>query len=102
MKTENQIELTQPVAPRRNFAVRTAVASLALATATLPAIADDRSGAVTKGDPDAIRPFRVNVPKEALDELRRRLADTRWPDKETVPDRSQGGQLANLQELVRY
>jgi Epoxide hydrolase N terminus len=50
----------------------------------------------------AIRPFRVNVPKAELDELRRRVLATRWPDKETVPDQSQGVQLAKLQELVRY
>jgi len=50
----------------------------------------------------AIRPFRVDVPEADLDGLRRRLAATRWPDRETVPDRSQGAQLAELQELVRY
>jgi pimeloyl-ACP methyl ester carboxylesterase len=50
----------------------------------------------------AIRPFRVNVPKEALDDLHRRLAATRWPTKELVADRSQGVQLATLKELVRY
>jgi pimeloyl-ACP methyl ester carboxylesterase len=50
----------------------------------------------------AIRPFRINVPEEALVDLRRRLAATRWPDRETVTDRSQGVQLAKLQELVRY
>jgi len=50
----------------------------------------------------AIRPFRVNVPKEQLADLRRRIAATRWPDRETVNDRSQGVQLAKLQELVRY
>jgi pimeloyl-ACP methyl ester carboxylesterase len=50
----------------------------------------------------AIRPFRANVPKEALGDLRRRVAATRWPDRETVTDRSQGVQLAKLQELVRY
>jgi pimeloyl-ACP methyl ester carboxylesterase len=49
-----------------------------------------------------IRPFRVNVPDEELVELRRRLAATRWPDRETVSDQSQGIQLAKLQELVRY
>ncbi len=52
--------------------------------------------------PEAIRPFRVKVPRAALDDLRRRLLATRWPDKETVLDRSQGTQLAKLQELVRY
>jgi hypothetical protein len=51
---------------------------------------------------EAIRPFRVRVPDADLADLRRRLAATRWPDKETVADESQGAQLAKLQELVRY
>jgi pimeloyl-ACP methyl ester carboxylesterase len=51
---------------------------------------------------DAIRPFQVNFSDEALADLRRRLAATRWPDKETVADESQGVPLATLQELVRY
>jgi pimeloyl-ACP methyl ester carboxylesterase len=51
---------------------------------------------------DEIRPFRVNVPEEQLVDLRRRIAATRWPDRETVNDRSQGVQLAKFQELVRY
>jgi len=49
-----------------------------------------------------IRPFKVHVPDAALVDLRRRIAATRWPDKETVADQSQGAQLARLQELVRY
>src|SRR5712672_3474370 len=49
-----------------------------------------------------IRPFQVHVPEAALNDLRRRIARTRWPDKETVADQSQGAQLAKLQELVRY
>jgi pimeloyl-ACP methyl ester carboxylesterase len=49
-----------------------------------------------------IRPFRIDVPEEALTDLRRRIAATRWPDKETVPDPSQGVQLATMQKLVRY
>src|SRR3712207_4943494 len=53
-------------------------------------------------DSNAIRPFRVDVPEEQLTDLRQRIAATRWPDRETVGDRSQGTQLANLQELVRY
>ena len=51
---------------------------------------------------DVIRPFRVDVTDAELDDLKRRLAATRWPDKETVTDHSQGAQLANLQKLVRY
>jgi pimeloyl-ACP methyl ester carboxylesterase len=50
----------------------------------------------------AIRSFRVAVPEEQLVDLRRRIAATRWPDRETVSDRSQGIQLAKLQEILRY
>src|SRR5919107_1474174 len=50
----------------------------------------------------AVRPFRIDVPEEDLDELRRRIAATRWPTKELVEDRSQGVQLATMQELARY
>ena len=50
----------------------------------------------------AIQPFRARVPDEAIADLRRRLQMTRWPDKETVADASQGAQLAKLQELVTY
>src|ERR687890_340947 len=49
-----------------------------------------------------IRPFRVDVPEEDLDELRRRIASARWPSKELVEDRSQGVQLATTRELARY
>jgi pimeloyl-ACP methyl ester carboxylesterase len=51
---------------------------------------------------NAIHPFRVNIPEEQLVDLRRRITATRWPDKETVADQSQGAQLARIQELVRY
>ena len=50
----------------------------------------------------SIRPFRAKVSHEALADLRRRIQPTRWPDKETVADRSQGAQLVMLQELVQY
>jgi pimeloyl-ACP methyl ester carboxylesterase len=49
-----------------------------------------------------VRPFRIDVPQETLDELRRRIQATRWPSKELVPDRSQGVQLATMQELARF
>ena len=49
-----------------------------------------------------IRPFRVDIPEEALDDLRRRIAAVRWPSRELVTDRSQGVQLATIQELARY
>jgi pimeloyl-ACP methyl ester carboxylesterase len=49
-----------------------------------------------------IRPFHLEIPEEQIDDLRRRIAATRWPSKELVPDRSQGVQLSTLQELARY
>jgi pimeloyl-ACP methyl ester carboxylesterase len=49
-----------------------------------------------------IRPFRVEVPQQAIDALRQRLAMTQWPEKETVTDQSQGVPLAMIQELTRY
>jgi len=49
-----------------------------------------------------IRPFNVDVPEQQIDDLRRRIAQTRWPSKELVADRSQGVQLATMQELARY
>src|SRR6266508_3254310 len=49
-----------------------------------------------------IRPFQVDIPEEALDDLRRRIAAARWPSRELVADRSQGVQLATIQELARY
>ncbi|RWD29854.1 MAG: epoxide hydrolase [Mesorhizobium sp.] len=50
----------------------------------------------------SIRPFTVKVPQAVVDDLRRRIAATRWPTKELVGDRSQGIQLATIQELARY
>ena len=47
-----------------------------------------------------IRPFHVNIPEQALDDLRRRIAATNWPEKETVADQSQGVPLAMIQELA--
>jgi pimeloyl-ACP methyl ester carboxylesterase len=53
-------------------------------------------------DEAIIRPFRVDMPDNALADLRRRIAATRWPHKELVSDRSQGVQLATIQQLARY
>lgn len=51
---------------------------------------------------DGVRPFRVNVPEAELNELRRRIQATRWPDRETVNDATQGVQLATTQALASY
>jgi pimeloyl-ACP methyl ester carboxylesterase len=53
-------------------------------------------------DKDAIRPFRVKIPEEAIVDLRRRIAATKWSGRETVNDASQGVQLATMQKLARY
>jgi pimeloyl-ACP methyl ester carboxylesterase len=50
----------------------------------------------------AIRPFTIEIPEAELEALRARIAATRWPERETVADESQGVQLATMQELVRY
>jgi pimeloyl-ACP methyl ester carboxylesterase len=94
--------------PRLLFALLTATASLAVPAAVAaqqPAQARTQARSAARalaGEGDAIRPFRVSIPEKALDDLRRRLKATRWPDRETVNDQSQGAQLAKLQELVRY
>src|SRR5512138_2458282 len=55
----------------------------------------------TTGQP-VIRPFQIDIPEEALDDLRQRITAARLPHKELVADRSQGVQLATIQQLARY
>jgi len=64
--------------------------------------AQAQTQAKTEGGADAIRPFRVHFPDEALADLKRRIKATRWPDRETVADDSQGVQLATMQKLAAY
>ena len=75
-------------------AVRSTIALAASVNMLVPALRAEHA--------EAIRPFKVNVPEEALIDLRRRIEATRWPDKETVNDASQGVQLATIQQLARY
>src|SRR5207344_3075604 len=56
----------------------------------------------TGSDQTVLRPFHVNVPEAELTELRRRIHATKWPERETVTDASQGVQLATMQKLARY
>ncbi|MNJ99633.1 hypothetical protein D3C87_174140 [compost metagenome] len=78
---------------RRNFLATTAAAG---AASLLP-------GAVfATSESSAIHPFRIHVPQEAITDLHRRLAGTRWPARETVSDQSQGVPLHKIQPLVRY
>src|SRR6202158_2015372 len=53
-------------------------------------------------DKDAIRPFQANFSETELAELRRRINATKWPERETVTDASQGVQLATMEALARY
>jgi pimeloyl-ACP methyl ester carboxylesterase len=76
--------------------------SVTLATVIKPrrtqmGVATEKSEGAT-----AIRPFTMEFPEAELEALRARIAATRWPTKELVPDRSQGVQLATLQELARH
>jgi pimeloyl-ACP methyl ester carboxylesterase len=71
-----------------------------LAAYVQPSNQGDSQMGMTKAD--AIRPFCINVPDEALVDLRRRINATKWPERETVTDASQGVQLATIQALARY
>src|SRR5262245_38994029 len=61
-----------------------------------------QQGSVQAADKNAIGPFQVDISEAELTELRRRIEATRWPDRETVPDQTQGVQLATTQALARY
>ncbi len=91
-------------AAHRGFAI--ALSSLMM----LPAVTAHQVNAAEARIPDtpraekdeAVRPFRIDVPQSQLDDLRKRIAETRWPDKQTVDDISQGIQLDRVQKLVKY
>src|SRR5215510_4189660 len=89
MKTTDQIEITSSVASRRGLNTRTPVASRA----------PQRKQTTDK---TTIRPFRFEAADAELDEMRRRIKATRFPEKETAADFSQGVQLAFMQALARY
>lgn len=59
-------------------------------------------GTQRSSDPNAIRPFQIDVPEAELTDLRRRIEATRWPERELVADQSQGVQLDTIQKLARY
>lgn len=80
-------------------------ATLALSSLTPLSYADENANSIASaapGDSTAIRAFRVHVPEAPLIELRRRLRATRWPERETVPDDSQGVPLDLIQNLTRH
>ena len=77
-------------------------AAIGLSTAILPLVANAADAIDAVSAAGAIRPFRADIPETALIDLRQRLAVTRWPEDETVADRSQGVQSAKLRALVNY
>jgi pimeloyl-ACP methyl ester carboxylesterase len=95
MNSNTTVKVMNP--DRRQF-LRTTTASIAVTMAAnlLP------SQLFAASASDAIRPFRVDIPDAQLIELRRRIAEARWPDQETVNDGSQGLQLGKFQEIMRH
>lgn len=103
-------EAVSPYSRRAFLSTSAAVAAAAVAGGlfTAPSAQATRmGGGPAGGNPDpaadgGIRPFRFHFPERDLVDLRRRIVATRWPEKETVSDQSQGVQLATMQELARY
>ena len=97
---------TAPYLGRRGFcaAAATAITAAPLGLLGLPHRSEGSSTVAepTETDKTGLRRFHVNVPDAELTRLRRRIGATRWPERETVADASQGVQLASLQELARY
>jgi pimeloyl-ACP methyl ester carboxylesterase len=89
MKPRHQSAQSSGVAARRNLDGR-------------PAGESGDMPAPVAGDSSPLRPFRVKIPEAELTELRERINATRWPERETVADASQGVQLATMQKLARY
>lgn len=89
-----------------NIQVQIAARAIATEDNTLPPFGNESATTQLETaqsiDTNAIRPFQAHVPQEAIDDLHRRLALTKWPDQESVTDRSQGVQLTTMKELVRY
>ena len=112
MKLDTLFDTAAAPPTRRDFLVRTAVvgaagvgllqAASAVQTAETWRVPSKQAvSAVAPGD-TRVREFRINIPDSAIADMRHHVASTRWPDAETVPDGSQGVQLARLQALCAY
>jgi hypothetical protein len=85
--------------------IKSILASTVVASALVMHITISEAQTTTSVRPiigDKILPFKVNFSKKDLDDLRRRILETRWPDKETANDQSQGVPLATMQKLAHY
>jgi pimeloyl-ACP methyl ester carboxylesterase len=89
----------EPTKSNLNHLKNYLVPTLTACSLTLSASAADPG---KSADETSIRPFHINIPQAALDDLRQRITATRWPDRETVTDSSQGVQLATMQKLAHY
>ncbi len=79
-------------------------AAMGIVSASAASLLARRPASAAEGEAEgvAIRPFHINVPEDTLADLRKRVQATRWPDRETVADPSQGVQLTTIQQLARY
>jgi pimeloyl-ACP methyl ester carboxylesterase len=106
--SEDKAEVSVPPSSRREFlhaAAATGGAAIlpaAFVPTTARANTDKAAELVLAPATEAVTPFEIHVPAAALDDLKRRLADTRWPNKEPVADWSQGVPLAKARALVDY
>jgi hypothetical protein len=96
-----------PTAPSRRHFIGVAAATIAAGSLSRLALAENGPGILEVahpkgGDKAAIRPLRVHVPESQLVDLRTRIKATRWPERETVADATQGVQLATVQKLAHY
>ena len=103
MKTNKRFKFIPWAAALRSFAARATMTTVAFATVSNSAIAaNELDTNATADQTNSIRPFHIHVSDAALVDLRQRIAATRWPEKETVTDESQGVQLATMQALANY
>ena len=98
--------MEQAAKSRREF-LKTSMLGVAVALSITDTFADSTSSTTQSpntmaSNSDAIRPFHFSFPDSELNDLRRRIKATRWPDKETVTDTTQGVQLATMQALAKY
>jgi len=105
---EHRADVALPLTSRRKF-LRAAVAtggagilSAKLAGLTARVSADTAAQIALPAATKDVTPFKVSVPQSAIDDLKRRLASTRWPERETVSDWSQGVPLQKAKALVAY
>jgi len=102
MKIKENFKSPSMLALRPSINAGAVLICLVFATTVTSALAVDGTGTDLAQQPEAIRPFQIHVSENAVIDLRRRIASTSWPDKETVTDGSQGVQIATIQALARY